>query len=310
MQKDGPNISEIRIVTLSVKDLEQSVTFYREALNYTEVGRGVIGQELSGLWRIPAGMTGTQAVMAAEGKEAGVLRLVQFDTPGELFFTKQEDHGHYIVNFRGKDVRGLWPKLLKAGAGVKSPPTYWKLKHNVWDTIVYDPSGILLDIFEIECEPDDPIGQQVTEVSEVVTMAMHVADARRSQAFYQGLGFVVYYEKLVENMEEFTGFPKGSKFLNVNLKRPTGSPNGRIELAENIGIHGKSLRDKAVPPNIGILSISLETDDLDATCRLAEGLGGEKVSDPINTTFPFFGGVTCAMYFGPDGEAIEFFQRD
>ena len=303
-------ISEIRIVTMSVADLDSSIQFYEEAFHFAEIGRGTIeGKGFEKAWRMPPGMKGEASVIAAEGNQTGVLRLVQFNRTGEKIFTRFQDYGPCIVNFRARDLRALWPRLLKVGAVEKSPPTYWKLVHNVWDAQFFDPDGIIIDIFEIECDPDDPMGIQTFEVSEVQTMAIHVVDTDRSKKFYQKLGFDIFYDKMVENMEAFFQVPKGTKLHNVNLMKKQGSPNGRIELVQYIGLPGQPVRDKAVPPNIGILSISFETDNIEQTCELVRAVGGQEISKPVQVTLPFFGNTRLATYFGPDGEALEFYQR-
>lgn len=303
-------ISEVRIVTMSVADLGRSTQFYKEAFHFTEIGHGTIeGRGFEKAWRMLPGMRGEVSVIAAEGKQTGVLRLVQFDRTGEKIFMRFQDYGHCIVNFRARDLRALWPHLLKVGAVEKSPPTYWKLAHNVWDAQFFDLDGNIIDIFDIECDSGDPLGIQTIEVSEVQTMAIHVGDAGRSRKFYQRLGFEIFYDKMIENMEDFFGVPKGTKLHNVNLMKKQGSPNGRIELVQYIGLPGQTVRDKAVPPNIGVLSVSFETDNIEQTCELVRAAGGQEISKPVPVHLPFFGNTRLATYFGPDGETLEFYQR-
>ena len=308
-------ISEIRIVTLGVQDINRSVKFYNDAFQFVEKGRGTIDtKELGKAWRIPAGLKGTCAVIGPQGIDAGVLRLVQFDKPGERIwgdYSRKQDLGHYAVNFRAKDIKKLWPQLLKLGAIEKSPPTFWTINEQLsaWDSMCFDPDGVLLDIFQVEGNAKEALGEQRVEVSEVQTMAIHVSDALRSKAFYEGLEFSILYEKVVENMESFFGLPQGTKLHNVNLMKHGTSPNGRIELAQYVGYPGKPVGDRAVPPNLGVLSISFETDNLDETGRLVKKLGAQEISVPVIVLMPPFGKVKLATYFGLDKEVLEFYQR-
>jgi predicted lactoylglutathione lyase len=240
--------------------------------------------------------------------------LIQFDKPGERIwgdYSSKQDLGHYAVNYRTEDINVLWPRLLKAGATPKSAPEFWQVNEELaaWDSMCFDPDGVILDIFKVEGKATEKMGTVPNDVSEVQTMAIHVADARRSQAFYQGIGYEVLYDKVVENMEEFFGVPKGTNLHNVNLFKPALSPNGRIEIAQYVGFLGKELRDKAAPPNVGILSISFETDDIDDTVKLVQSLGGQSIGGPIQLELAPFGEIQLATFFGPDGEVVEFFQR-
>ena len=309
-------ISEIRIVTLSVADLERSARFYKQALGYVELGGGKLaGDALEKAWRMPPGLTGRFLMLGAPRKASGLLRLVRFDRPGERIwgdYSRIQDLGHYAVNFRVRDLKAQWPGFIEAGAKAKSEPTFWKVNEDIsaWDSQCFDPDGVLLDIFEVQGNLDQsPLGQQTAEASEVQTMAIHVADMAKSKAFYTGIGYDVLYDKVIENMESFFGVPKGTNLHNVNLIMPAGSPNGRVELAQYVGYPGRSLRDRAVPPNLGILSISFETDDLAAAGRLAEEVGGEAIGGPVELPVPPFGNVTFRTFFGPDGETLELFER-
>ena len=99
------------------------------------------------------------------------------------------------------------------------------------------------------------------------------------------------YDKLVENMEEFFELPKGTALHNINLHMPGGASIGRIEIAQYVGWTGQSLRDKAVPPNRGILSLSMQTDDLTATENLLHSIGAEACSDAVEVEMGFSSAV-------------------
>ena len=68
------------------------------------------------------------------------------------------------------------------------------------------------------------------------------------------------------------------------------------------------LRDQAVPPNLGILSASLASSDLDADCERLCELGAEPVAR-ASVSLPGFGPCQVATLFGPDGELLELFCR-
>lgn len=304
-------ISPVHLATVGVADLRRAVRFYAAAFGYTERGRGEVGGgALEQAWRMPRGLRGEAVVVGPEDADLGLIRLVRFSEPGERIwgaYERIQDLGHYALNMRVKDIGRGWGRLVAAGAQVKSAPRHWTVDENLsaWDSQVYDPDGVLLDVFQVEGDLEATVGEQDAEVSELQTVALHVGDMDRSRAFYVGLGFGIMYDKVVEGLEDFFHVPQGTALHNVNLLKRDQSRNGRIELAHYRGFPGSSLRHRAVPPNLGILSLTLRTDDLDTATRQASDLGGEPVAGPVEVDLPPLGRQRLATVLGPDGEQLE-----
>jgi catechol 2,3-dioxygenase-like lactoylglutathione lyase family enzyme len=167
----------------------------------------------------------------------------------------------------------------------------------------------VLDVFELEPAEGSAMADYDGRCSPLQTVALHTSDARRSARFYAALGFRPWYDKLLENMESFFKLPPGTALHNINMVMPGQESVGRIEIAQYVGFPGHSLRNIAVPPNTGILGISLETSDLIATHRLLNSIGAEAVSPIVQTEMAPIGPMQAMSYFGPDDELLEFFQR-
>ena len=77
-------ISELRVTTVAVSDVLRSCTFYADAFGYQSAGGAAIaGPEIERAWQMPAGLTGRCRVVGPPGATTGLLRLVQFDQPGQ-----------------------------------------------------------------------------------------------------------------------------------------------------------------------------------------------------------------------------------
>jgi catechol 2,3-dioxygenase-like lactoylglutathione lyase family enzyme len=307
-------ISELRVTTVAVADLARSRAFYADAFGYVTHAEGEVrGEAAEAVWQMPAGLTGRLAVVGPEGAATGLLRLVQFDAPGRQYwggYERPQDYGHYALNIRIPEIGPAVEKLVAAGGRQKSQPTRWIVMDDLsaWDSLSYDPDGVVLDVFELEPGETNPLAAYDGRPSELQTVAIHVSDARRSAAFYAGLGFEVLYDKLIERMESFFRLPPGTGLHNINLYMPGGPVTGRVELAQYVGFPGEQQRGTAKPPNLGILSASLETDDLAATSALVTKLGGEPVCPPAELDLPPYGPALVQPFFGPDGEVLEFYQ--
>lgn len=308
-------ISEVRFVTVGVPDLERAQRFYEKVFDYvTHATATVSGPAYETLWQMPAGMTARVAILGPSDATSGLLRLVAFDRPGEPYwgdYSNKQDYGHYALNVRVPDVRAAIARIIDNGGRGKSEPTRWQVTPDLaaWDSLSFDPDGVILDVFQLEPGPGSFLAEYDERCSPLQTIAIHTSDARQSARFYAALGFRPWYDRLLENMEGFFKLPEGTALHNINMVMPENPTIGRIEIAQYVGFPGKSQRDRAVPPNYGLLSASLETDDLADTEKLLHSIGTEPVGDRVEVDLPGIGPAYARAYFGPDDEVLEFYER-
>lgn len=308
-------ISEVRHVTVAVRDLERARRFYHDTFGYvTHATATVSGPEFAELWRLPAGVTAQVAVVGPPDADSGLLRLTAFDRPGEPYwgdYTDSQDYGHYALNIRVPEIHSAVRRLREAGGRSKSEPTRWTVTPEVsaWDSLSYDPDGIVLDVFELVPAPGSLMDDYDGGCTALQTICVHSSDARRTARFYAALGFRPWYDKTIERMEGFFRIPAGIPLHNINMVMP-GSPSiGRIEIAQYVGFPGSSQRERAVPPNLGLLAAGLETTDFDGTEKLLHAIGAEPAGAAVEVELPGAGPVRARSWYGPDDELLEFHQR-
>lgn len=308
-------ITEIRVATISVRNLETAQAFYANAFDYVEHGSGTAsGPDFGSLWQLPAGSSAKVVVLGPAGATSGLVRLVQFDQPGELYwgdYSQMQNYGHYAMNIRVPEINAAIARITSNGGRAKSEPTHWTVtpELSAWDSLSYDPDGNILDVFELEPAPGSPLSDYDGRPTSLQTVAIHSSDAVRSAIFYAALGFRPMYDKKLENMESFFHLPEGTSLHNINMMCPDAPHGGRLEIAQYVGWPGVSQRDRAVPPALGILSASLQTDDLAATEALLSAIGTEPVGGRVEVDMPGLGAIAARSYFGPDDEVLEFFER-
>lgn len=307
-------ISEIKLATVAVSDLKHSCDFYGRTFDYVIHAEGnVSGAGYEALWQMPSGLTGKVAVLGPEGATTGLLRLVQFSVPGAQYWGNYEtpqNYGHYALNIRVPEIRATIAGIKANGGSGKSTPTHWTVSPELsaWDSLSYDPDGTILDCFELEAAEGSLMADYDGKYSTIQTVAIHSSDARQSARFYAALGFRPWYDKMLVDMEEFFKLPAGTALHNINMVMPGDSTAGRLEIAQYVGFPGNSQRDVAVPPNLGLLSASMETRDLDETIKLLHSIGTEPVSELVELEMAGLGRVRARAYFGPDDEVLEFFE--
>jgi catechol 2,3-dioxygenase-like lactoylglutathione lyase family enzyme len=303
-------ISELAIVTTAVADLERAERFYTGVFDYVAMARGAVPVAVGPSWRVPAGCAGRYVTLGRSGTRRGLLRLVEFDRPGQQIWGRYEriqDHGHYALNMRVPDVHATWERLRAGGARPKSGPTRWNVDETMVaiDSQAWDPDGTLLDVYTMEGRPGifTPLG---TTASPVETIAIHVENADRSRDFYFGLGYTLFFDRRIADLNTFFHLPAGVALRDVNLVMPGSGYIGRIEIVQLEGTEGVRVQPRAAPPNHGILSITFDTDDCDAAVALALSLGATRCGDPVDVDWGAAGLQRSGTVYGPDGELIEF----
>ncbi len=311
-------ISEMRMLTLGVKDIDRATRFYADVFAYEVKGEAVYDAQdvvLAKAWQMPQGLEGTLRVLGPVGAESALIRLMSFNTSGEAIWGEYEnfqDLGPFAMNIRVADIEIAAKRLIEAGATVRSKPTLWTLSEGVgaYEGQWIEPDGTLLDVFQMVGDGvTDEIGDLNGFASALQTIAIHNRDGNTAKRFYEALGFEPLYDRVFEDLEWLLHLPKGTNLRNINMRKPDLSLIGRVELAEYIGCQGKETRDKAKPPNTGVLSLSLEVDDLAQATDIIIQAGGEMIDGPASLSHAPFGAMSLSTFFGPDGEVIEFFQR-
>lgn len=310
-------LSEVKLVTLGVSDLDRACAFYADALGYRVVERGTVDPALAPLWRFDAGMPGRYAVIAADDSGLGRLRLLQFEPPGRRLWTQDNLYtgtGYYALNFRCRDALATMRAITAAGGSSAHEPSYWEVSDAVAvrDSINDDPDGIRLDVFSYE-RGGELRGPLPTEVSVLQTVAIATRDVARSVAFYRALGFEVLFDRVLDfpELQTLLGTDRPVRIHNVNLMKDGHIVPGRVEMFAYLDMEhlpAQPLRDAAVPPNVGILSATLESSDLDADLARLQALGAQPVAR-ARLSLPGFGPCDTASVLGPDGEQLEIAAR-
>ena len=314
-------VSEVRMVNVSVRSMEGALALYAGVLGLDVVDRGELPPELAGPWRIPEGLTGSVALLAAGQERTGMLRLVEFDAPGNRIWTKADQlsgNGFWALNYRVHDIRELLPGMMEAGATGTGEAKNWSITDEVevWDSISTDPDGVHLDVYSYERGAELRGGELVGPISALQTIAMCVHDLARTRLFYEGLGFEVLWERTIAGLEDMLQIPAGITLHDANLVRDPAILPGRVELFQFLDTGVVPLPEpdpvtpRAVPPARGILSVSMEASDLDEASRLITGLGGTTIARPVETEIPGTGPVRLATFLGPEGECVELYEQD
>lgn len=305
------------MVTLGVRSLARTRAFYEEVFGYRTVDVSDLSRDCADFWGVPAGVGARTVLLARVAGGApvrrGMVRLLECRPSGEHAWGGYEryyDYGHYAVNIRVPDIVASYGAMLAAGARAKSRPTRWEVEPGLeaWDSLCFDPDGTLLDVYTVSGRPDvfAPIEGLATEVE---TVAIHTADAHRSRDFYLGLGYSLFFDRLITDLSSFFHLPEHVALHDINLYKPELSTVGRIEIVQYRGLPGEPVGARARPPRLGILAISFETSDVAAAQARLRELGSPDIGPVSQIMLPGIGLTLAFAADGPDRERLEFYQR-
>ena len=112
-------------ILISVRDLSESVEFYRDILQMSVVADNPVGPEAIGqLWSLPQGTTG-RAVCLKNDEQTTLLELIEFKPHSGKFIrtgANIHDYGLFTIAFRTKNVDAAYNHFKQSGYQFSCPP--------------------------------------------------------------------------------------------------------------------------------------------------------------------------------------------
>ena len=284
-------------INFSVARLDRACAFYEEILGYRSVLEGAVQCENHRrLWRMEPHLHGHFLEMKQDS-DAPALRLIEFDRQGSSIWGRYlhlGDMGMFCLDLTATSVD--LSQRINANGG--RPRTH-KLQTGYEGFQFFDPDGVLCIIHGDGGSKD-----------QVQTVSLHIRDPERSRSFYEGLGFHVISDESSPDYGAFLGLPAGVAVRSI-VMRQSGSEAAGLRLLHYPGIHGRSLRGRAIPPNRGLLSLGFPTQSIENSCMQTDTLikryGGCHVAGPLAIEGRD-SARQSATFLGPDGEMLEFCQ--
>ncbi len=310
----APLLSEVRMATLGVSQLDRAVEFYEQALDYRCEERGQVDPGLAPLWQFHPDLALEYAILAADDSGRGRIRLVAARTPGKPIWSKADRltaTGAYALNFRCQDIHQQLQRIRNHGGEAGEHPHFWEVSDqvHVYDSMSADPDGTQLDLFSY-ARGGDLRGPLSTPVSVIQTVALAVADVDRSRRFYQAMGFGELFDRVLdfEGLSDMLGVDRPVRIHNVNLMKDGEIVPGRVEMFAYLDTGlppPKPVTERAIPPNHGVLSFSLLTTDAASVVEALKPLGARGIRRVPSVAVPGFDRCPLTTLLGPDGERIE-----
>jgi catechol 2,3-dioxygenase-like lactoylglutathione lyase family enzyme len=150
------SIAPVHHVTLSVRDLDRSIAFYRDVLGYRQTMDAPVDRpEYSSYLRLSAGMTGRMAMLQAEGPTIGMIELIEWDPPlAETTPPKRPgDPGVFMFALEVVDetLQDVQARLAEQGVEFWAEPIHIELDGYppFRGAVLADPDGNLIELIQL-----------------------------------------------------------------------------------------------------------------------------------------------------------------
>ena len=297
-------------ILISVRDLNESLAFYRDIIKMSVVADNPVDTEtIEQLWNLPPGTT-ARSVSLKNDEQTTLLELIEFQSNSSKFIRSDAntwDYGLFTIAFRAKDVDAAYHYFQEKGYQFICPPiTYtpnW-VPVTVKEAIMVGPNETPIALIERLTEPKPVIKG---DFGIMLDSSQLVADMEEVSKFYVDiLGLTQVFDQVLPPgmIDDILNLPAGSESRMAFITQ-SGSNTPALEFIQ-CSVKGKYLSDVAKPPNLGLFAIAFETDDLSALRERLQNHSIKIVSGP----------VTCSgnqeqtiVVESPNQVNLQFFER-
>lgn len=304
---------------ISVSDMDVWDRALRELAGWRVVHEGAVDPRQLRQWSLPRTMTAVERLYANPETESGYVRLVDFDAPDQVQIRAAaqpwDTGGWFSLMVRTPDAQGAWRRAQQLHWSAYAEPIRLQFgDSDLWTQILRGPDGVNFGVYERITPPLQGF-DAMRRLSRPFNAMQTVRDAPASANFVRdALGYAIRYEgNSASAAKEVSNFgipvnyaPKIPRRAFILEAEP--GPAGRVEIIEFVGFEGRDLSARAVPPNLGILSVRFPVADLAQHLRDLRRNGIEPRFPAATVTIEPYGDVVIAALQAPDGALFELFQ--
>lgn len=266
-----PRAERVMAFTVVTPDLDASIAFWRDAIGYALLERGLLADPL------PMAGRGFAFLQHPDGGPTGVVRLLQAE-PGDgpnrpRPGARAWDPGLAVLELGNKDPEASYARLTEAGAPTLSPPLPYQFRNagalmnvDVQSYAAFGPAGEQL--FITYSERTNAQGERVVPRvysglhGPVGNAVIPTRDRVPILAWYEAiLGVAPTVDEVCEQetVNEIIGAPKGTRFQMIMVGPEAGKTIG-VEIEEYY--HQDARRYPTDLNRTGLAMITIGVDDL------------------------------------------------
>ncbi len=307
---------------MSVFDIGRAIAPLIDIAGYTRHALPDAPPEQFRAWHVPQDCTRIeQCLLTAPGETRGALRVVAFHGAKRALIRSSQrtwdTGGIFDLDVFSKDVRAVYRRLQHdhGWTGFGDPVDYVEGEFDVTQVCAIGPDGLILAIIEPHYISSVPL-PPFEALSRVFNSTQIVRDYDVAKAFYcdtldwkETTAFDI--TDSVEPGVSVLGLPMPyakQSTRRIGIVHPLGLNDGSVELIQNVEMHGRDFADKAVAPNVGLLTLRFPIADANAYANEIVARGAELYTEPMGLTLTPYGDALLFSIRSPDGAILEFYE--
>lgn len=321
----GPGAAEAGVepwteAVVSVAEFEPATRLFREAGDWRLVRSGEVAKAELAYWRLPPAASARFERWCAPLADTGCIRFIRFagvaQEPVRPAARAWDTGGIYSIMVRSDDVEALYRQALALGWWAESPPIAFRFgRSDLKNVVLQGPHGVNIAVYErlAPAFTAFPVGR----ISQAFNSMRMVRNRPAARDFYRdALGFGLVFDSDREPAEPaFSNF--GIPYnLTPQVKRaaaalfPVTGETGRVEVMQIEGFTGRDHSARAIPPNLGIISVRYPVRDHAAyrAGLTTAGVGIAYTAERVPVS-----GIGTVDFFAvrdPDGNLTEFYSAN
>jgi hypothetical protein len=313
---------------ISVADLGAAVATWREVGDFETLCRGKVSPTQLEFWGLRSTANADEVVLRKSRMNRGFIRLVKFIGAKQVQIRSAGmswDTGGIFDLYMYVDNAGkIFEKLRERGWQSFTDPVQYSLgQFTITEVMMRGPNGEVLCLMQRDAPPYDKREFGLVDGSgngfgwPFNAALVHKDFGPGEKLFAEALGWTMHLGGDSKSQ------PPGENPLGIplNLAQTTSRKfaayaphendrNGSIQVIANVGLDGRDFSDRAVAPNLGILTLRVPVPDLAAFEAAFTAKGGAIAVPARSVDLPPYGKVRALAIKAPNGARIEFFAQE
>ncbi len=302
---------------VSVADFAPFEALLRDMGDWELQHQGYLDRSELNYWGLHMDASAEERLYCAPGTQTGCIRFVQFDAveqePIRPAARPWDTGGIFSLMVRSDNVDGLYEAALNQGWWAESPPIRFQFgSSDLKNVVITGPHGIHIAAYErISPEfTDFPVGL----ISQAFNSMRMVRNRPVARDFYRSLGFSILFDSDAEALEPAWSNLSIPRNFTPIIRRsaaalqPQPGETGRVEVMQIVGFEGRDHSARAMPPNLGILSVRYPVEDLAAYRAELEAAGIPIIFAANDIALADRGPTDMIAVRSPDGALTEFYE--
>ncbi len=313
---------------ISVRDAKPLLRFFEDVAGWRVIHSGVLPHETRAFY---AGepvsgdrhrlRPAREYLIADAERLPGFIRLIEFGDPRSIEIRAGsmpwDTGGMLSLMTRSNATSEVYSRAQALGWSAFSDPARLVLKDAgvvLTNVILRGPDSVTVSIYE-RLSPRMDDAPDLRRLRRPFNSMQVVRDINASRRFYtEVLGFeVVNSGDFINEQREPNNFGMPGNIVAANpipflIVGPRSSGPTQVEAVQLVGMEGRDLSERAVPPNYGLVALRFPVTSVALVAERLKQQAWPPAVAPTEIPLPPYGKVRILAVRSPDGAWLEFFE--